>query len=548
MSPDMTQRFDAVVVGGGHNGLVAAHYLAVGGQRVAVLERRHVVGGPCSVNEFIPGYTAAFSNSPGSLEPKIVADMELERFGLSWVRPDPSMVQPFPDGRIFVAYRDKAKVVEELRTFSEHDATAYYEFFDWLLEFAHKLKVSLFEPPPSLAEIATRLRTAEDEEAFAKTMLGSVWDLLDEWLESDEVKAVIAILGVMHNWVGPRTPGTPYMLLQRPLSLASMSVSGQDDPRLQPLRGSTGLPQGGMGSITRAMQRSLESRGVLVRTNAAVRSIKVDRGRVSGVVLEGGEEIEAPLVMSNLNPKTTLLDMVPEGFLDEGIADRLRKLKMNGNAYKIVLALDGLPRFAAARTDEEARAYAGCQFRIAPSMDWMERAWDDAKRGHWSRTPMMWGLTPSVSDPTMAPPGHHIMSINIFHAPYHLADGRDWGTESDRFGNHCIDVLSDYIPNIKDIIVDHRFFSPVDLERELGLVESHITHGDMTPKRMFSMRPVSGMSDYRTPIRGLYLCGVGTWPGGNVSGLPGHNASHKALDDLARPRHEVELSIPSSRL
>ena len=181
-------------------------------------------------------------------------------------------------------------------------------------------------------------------------------------------------------------------------------------------------------------------------------------------------------------------------------------------------------------------------------MDWMERAWDDAKRGHWSRTPMMWGLTPSVSDPAMAPPGHNVMSINIFHAPYRLAEGLDWSVERDRFGNHCIEVLSDYIPNIKDLIIDHRFFSPVDLERELGLVESHITHGDMTPKRMFSMRPVSGLSDYRTPIAGLYLCGVGTWPGGNVSGIPGHNASHKALNDLARPREELELSIPASRL
>ena len=327
-----------------------------------------------------------------------------------------------------------------------------------------------------------------------------------------------------------------------------MNVSGKDDPRLQPLRGSTGLPMGGMGSITLSMRRSLEARGVVVRTEAPVKTIKVERGKATGVILESGEEIDAPLVLSNVNPKTTLLDMVPPGSLDERTAVRLRQLKMNGNTFKIVLALDGVPRFKAAKTEDEVRKYAACQFRIAPSMDWMERAWDDAKRGHWSRTPMMWGLTPSVSDPAMAPPGHNVMSINIFHAPYRLAEGLDWSVERDRFGNHCIEVLSDYIPNIKDLIIDHRFFSPVDLERELGLVESHITHGDMTPKRMFSMRPVSGLSDYRTPIAGLYLCGVGTWPGGNVSGIPGHNASHKALNDLARPREELELSIPASRL
>lgn len=543
----MTQRFDAIVVGGGHNGLVAAHYLASAGLKVAVFERREVVGGPASVNEFFPGYRGAFSNSPGSLEPKVVSDMELERHGLAWTRPDPSVVQPFPDGRAFVAWRDRGRVVEQLRGFSEHDATAYYEFFDWLLAFARTLKVSLFEPPPSLAEITSHLRRPEDEEAFAKIMFGSVWDLLDEWLESDEVKAVVAILGVMQNWAGPRTPGTPYMLLQRPLSLASMSAAGADDPRLQPMRGSTGLPKGGMGSITEAMRRSLEARGVVVRTSAPVVAIKVDDGRVKGVVLDGGEEVDAPLVISNLNPKTTLLDLVPDGSIPSEIADRLRRLKMNGNSFKMLLALDGLPRFAAAHNEDEVRQFAGCQFRIAPSMDWMERAWDDAKHGRWSRTPMMWGLTPSVSDPTMAPPGRHLMSVNIWHAPYRLAEG-DWETERERFGRHCIDVLSDYIPNIKDVIIDTRFYSPVDLERELGLVESHITHGDMLPGHMFALRPIAGMADYRTPIGGLYLCGVGMWPGGNVSGLPGHNASQAVLLDRARPRLEAELSVPTSRL
>ena len=543
----MTRRFDALVVGGGHNGLVAAHYLAAAGLAVAVFERRDVVGGPASINEFFPGYIGAFSNSPGSLEPKIVLDMELERFGLQWTRPDPSMVQPFPDGRVFAAWRDKARVIEELKSFSHHDSTAYYAFFDWLLQFAKTLKVSLFEPPPTLAEITAHLRRPEDEEAFAKIMFGSAWDLLDEWLESDEVKAVIAILAVMHNWAGPRTPGTPYMLLQRPLSLASMSVRGNDDPRLQPLRGSTGLPRGGMGAITAAMRRSLEARGVTVRTGAEVVAIKVDGGRATGIALEGGEEADATLVLSNLNPKTTLLDLVPDGAVDPAVSERLRKLKMNGNAFKMLLALDGLPRFKAARTDDEARLYSGCQFRIAPSMEWMECAWDDAKHGRWSRTPMMWGLTPSVADPSMAPPGRHIMSVNIWHAPYHLAAG-DWATERDRFGNHCIEVLADFIPNIKDLITDTRFFSPVDLERELGLVESHITHGDMLPGRMFAMRPIPGMSDYRTPIAGLYLCGVGTWPGGNVSGLPGHNASHAVLADLTNGGTRTELYAPTSRL
>lgn len=543
----MTQRFDAIVVGGGHNGLVAAHYLIEGGLKVAVLERREVVGGPASVNEFFPGYRGAFTNSPGSLEPMIVRDMRLGDFGLRWVKPDPSVVQPFPDGRAFVAWRDKAKVAEHIAEFSKHDATAYYAFFDWLSEFARTLHVSLFQPPPSLAELTSHLRTPADEEAFAKVMLGSVRDLLDEWLESEEVKAVVGILAVMHNWVGPSTPGTPYMLLQRPLSLASLSVSASDDPRLQPLRGSTGLPLGGMGSITAAMRRSIEARGAVVRTNAAVATIRISGGTATGVVLESGEEIEAPLVLSNVDPKTTLLKLLPAGSLDAEVERRLRNLKMNGNAFKVVLALDGLPRFAAAKSEEDAVRYAACQFRIAPSLDWMEEGWDDAKNGRWPRKPMMWGLTPSVSDPTMAPAGKHLMSVNVFSAPYRLK-GADWSSERERFGKHCIEVLSDFVPNLKSIINDVRYYSPVDLERELGLPESHITHGDMTPAHMFSLRPIPGWSDYRTPVKGLYLCGVGTWPGGNVSGIPGHNAGRKVLADLARPLAAAEASIPVSRL
>ncbi|MGH2383456.1 MAG: phytoene desaturase family protein [Candidatus Limnocylindria bacterium] len=527
----MPENYEAILVGGGHNGLVAAHYLARAGLKVIVLERRHVVGGPCSVLEYFPGYVGAFTNSPGSLEPKIVRDMELEHFGLRFTRPDPSMLQPFPDGRAFVAWRDKQTVVEELRSFSERDATAYYEVFEFFQALARTLKVSLFEPPPSLVELVARLKTPADEEAFAKVMLGSIKDILDERLASEEVKAVVAILAVMHNQVGPRTPGTPYMLLQRPLSLASMSVGAADDPRLQPLRGSTGLPKGGMGAITQAMQRSLEAQGVAVRTKAEVARILTVDGGVAGVALASGEEIRGQIVLSNLNPKTTLLGLIEADHIDPATRERVQSLVMRGSQFKVGLALDGLPRFAAAKTEDEVRRFAGCQFRIAPSMDYMERAWDDVKYGRWSEGPMMWGLTPSVEDPDLAPSGKHVMSINVYHAPYRLAEG-DWDTERDRFGKHCIDVLAQYVPNIKDIIIDARFWSPADIERELGLVEANITHGDMVPGRMFSLRPLPGWSQYRTPLRGLYLCGSGVWPGGLVSGIPGHNASHQVLRDL----------------
>jgi phytoene dehydrogenase-like protein len=527
----MDARYDAIVVGGGHNGLTAAGYLARAGLRVVVLERRAVVGGPCSVLEYFPGYRGAFSNSPGSFDPKIIRDLHLQDFGLEFVRPDPYVVHPFPDGRCFAAWRDRTRMVEHLRRFSAHDAAAYQELLDDLEAFAVRLGVSLFAPPPSLRELAGRLTTPGEEEMFGKLIFGSIQDLVDERFESDEVKAVLTILSLMSSMAGPKTPGTPLMLLHRPLALASRGMEEGYDPARLPLRGSTGLPKGGMGSITQAMSLSVKTAGGEVRTDAPVTKILVEGDHVVGVALTTGEELRTSVVLSNLNPKTTFLDLVEPDNLSGSFRDRVRQLPMAGNQFKLGLALEALPWFAAAHNEGEARGYAGCQFRIAPSVDYMERAWDDAKSGRWARTPMMWGLTPSVTDPSLAPPGKHLMSVNIYHAPYHLAEG-DWSLERDRFGRHCIDVLSEYIPNLKDIIVQYRVWSPKDLESELGLVEANITHGDMLPAHMFSMRPLPGWADYRTPIRGLYLCGVGTWPGGYVSGVPGHNAAHQVLHDL----------------
>jgi phytoene dehydrogenase-like protein len=483
------------------------------------------------VLEYFPGYRGAFSNSPGSLEPKILRDLRLAEFGLEFVRPDPYVVHPFLDGRCFAAWRDRDRMVDHLAGFSRRDAQGYQDLLDDLQAFAGRLGVSLFAPPPTLRTVMSHLETAQDEEMFSKVMFGSIKDLVDERLESDEVKAVLVMLSLMSSMAGPETAGTPLMLLQRPFALASRGREPGYDPAMLPLRGSTGLPKGGMGSITQAMQRSVEASGGEVRTQAPVRGVLVQDGRAAGAVLADGTEVRGRVVLSNLNPKTTLLELLEPQCLSAEFRDRVARLAMQGNQFKLGLALEGLPRFAAARTEEEALGYAGCQFRIAPSVDSMERAWDDAREGRWARTPMMWGLTPSVTDPQLAPPGKHLMSVNIYHAPYRLSES-DWSVERDRFGRHCIDVLSQYIPNLKDLIIDYRVWSPRDLETELGLVEANITHGDMMPQNMFAMRPMAGWSDYRTPVRGLYLCGVGTWPGGYVSGIPGHNAAHQVLADL----------------
>ncbi|MGE3147513.1 MAG: phytoene desaturase family protein [Pseudorhodoplanes sp.] len=525
-------QYDAIVVGAGHNGLVAAGYLSRAGLRVLVLERRPDVGGPCGRVEYFPGYFGAITNSPGSLEPKIVQDMELERFGLRFTRPDPLLITPFEDGRAFCAWRDKAKSVEELKKFSEHDSVAYYEFFEYLEWFARRLRISLFAPPPSFKTLVSRLETLEEEEAFSKIFFGSIRDMLDERLESEQVKSLIAALSCVSNFLGPSTPGTPYMMLQRPLSLASMQAVDPNDPRRQAMRGSTGLPIGGMGSITDSMRRSIEAYGAVVRTNADVVSVIVKNDAVCGVALAGGEEFYAPIVVSNLNPKLTLLKLLDPFPGDPALKKRIEKLKMRGSAFKVALALDGMPRFLAAQNDEHARLLAGCQFRYSPSIEYMDRAYDDAKYGAPSKRPIIWGLTPSANDPTVAPPGKHVMSINIFHAPRDLREG-NWTDLRETYGKQCIDQMCEFIPNLKDIITDVRYWSPQDFEEEYGLLESNITHGDMVPTKLFSFRPIAGMSDYRGPVAGLYMCGSGTFPGGFVTGLPGHNASHEVLKDLA---------------
>ena len=263
--------------------------------------------------------------------------------------------------------------------------------------------------------------------------------------------------------------------------------------------------------------------------------IFVRDGRVRGVVTADGEEIRADLVLSNVNPKTTLLHMLEPGHIDDTLSMRLGRLKMEGGAFKVAIALDGIPRFADAPDDLVAQ-YATCQFRIAPSVEYLEAAYDDFKNGRPSSGPKLLGLVPTLTDPRLAPPGRHLLSLNVWYAPYHLRNGDGWDAEKHVFAGRCIDRLAEYVPNLKDIIVDYRCFSPVDLEREFGLVEGHQLHGDMTPGHMFSLRPVAGLSNYRTPVAGLYLCGSGAWPGGFVSGIPGHNAAHQVLDDLRRGR------------
>lgn len=530
MEMTQTPEFDAVVVGAGHNGLTCAGYLACSGLKVLVLERRSAVGGLSTDYEFFPGYHASLPNSPGSLEPKVVADLELAKHGLEFVRPDPSLVVPFPDGRAMVAWRDPEATAREIAKFSERDVRGYGAMFEYLNAFAERLGISIFEPPPSLRELTARLETPADEEAFARVFLGSLKDLLDDWLESEELKSTIAAISVTSNLIGPYAPGSAALLMMRPLSMASSAADAGHDPRKQYLRGSTGLPVGGMGAVTRAMRRAVEARGSVVQVDAGVRAIVTEGKQVRGVELEDGSFIASEIVASNLHPRTTLLDLLDTGVLGDDLEGKMKSLPVRGSAFKMALALDGLPTFAAAPKGL-GQAYAGCQFRLAPGLDYMERAYDDAKYGRPSADPIILGLIPSVMDPAMAPAGKHIMSCNIWHAPVTLAQG-SWDTERDRFGNRCIDLIAEYMPDLRNRIIDTKFLSPADIEKEFGLRDANIMHVDMLPAHMFGLRPAPGWSAYRMSMPGLYLCGSGTWPGGTVSGVPGHNAAQAILSDL----------------
>jgi phytoene dehydrogenase-like protein len=530
--------FDVAIIGGGHNGLVCAGYLAGAGLKVVVVERRALMGGPAGKIEFFPGHFGIFPNSPGSLEPKIAGDLELERHGLRFIPQNPTLVHPLDDDRLFVAWRERERTAAQLDAFAPGEAARYDALFKYVQGFADRLGVSLFRPPPTLQELVRNLTTLADQEAFSRIFFGSVRDLFEEFMLAAETKAVLGPISTVGAMTAPATPGTAMNLLIRPLSLASVSAVGGYDPRRMPLRGSTGLPAGGMGAIVDAMAASARNRGVVLRTDADVARITIRGGAVRGVVTTSGEEIQAPIVVSAVNPRITVLDLIEDEPDWHELRAKMARRRMTGKAYKLVLALDALPRYAAAADDAEATLLAGAQFRIAPTLDYLEEAHTDMLLGRAPLKPVIWGLCTTATAPELAPTGRHILSLNIGNAPYHLREG-DWRVERDLLARRCIDLLARWMPDLPKTITDYRCFDPTQIEQELGLVEANITHGDMSPWNQFWMRPLPGLHDYRTPTRGLYLSGVGTWPGNYVSGIPGHNTAHAVLDDLRARRIEA---------
>lgn len=522
-----SKNFDVIIVGGGHNGLVAAGYLAKAGQSVAVLESRSVLGGPVGTYEFMPGYRTSFSNSPGSLDPKIVADLELTDFGLRFLRPNPTLVHHFPSGA-FIGWRDRKAVARQLDTFAPGEAERYQGLLEELEALARKLGISVYEPAPDLDRARQNL-DGDERDLFDAVFYGSLRGLLDARLRSTEARALLAMVALNTTLAHPSEPGTAVGMMMRPLSMASTPPADENDLRQSALRGSTGLPVGGMGAFIDALERFCLSKSVRIERNTTVAEI-CRSGHGLKAITATGDEYTASRLVSAINPQTTF-SLIDDVAIPEQMRTEIDDLPMTGSACKMVFALDGLPNYAGLPKGLSNQDAASTQLRICPSIDYMESQIEAVRQNRIVDAPLVWGLIPTLTSPGMAPEGRHMLSANVWHAPYQLAEG-DWTTRKDEFAKNTLSALSDLMPDLQDRIVDMRIMTPPEIEAELGLVRSHITHGDMTGPYLFGPRPHSQANDYRTPLPGLYLSGSGTWPGGYVTGLPGMNASQAVLEDI----------------
>ena len=524
----MAEPFDAIIIGGGHNGLVAAAYLAGAGRRVVVLEARELAGGCAVTEEIWPGYRVSTASYLSSLmQEKVVRDLRLEQFGYRVDAKDPAFFSPFPDGRHLFMWQDRARTLTEIAKFSRRDAEAYPRYEDHLEKLARVAESLLLTTPPDFPprglgdyidylKLAGRLRGLSRAElvGLVKVFTQSAADFLDEWFESPELKVTLATDGVIGANGGPRSPGTAYILLHHCMG----GVGGH--------RGLWGFVRGGMGAVSEAIAASARSRGAVIRTGTPVEKILVRDGRVRGVALGGGEEIAGHVIASNLDPKRTFLRLIDAGDLDVEFLDGIRKFRSEGTSLKMNLALSGLPEFAAwpGAPGPQHRA----TMHICPSIEYVERAWDDAKYGRPSQAPLIEMTIPTMYDASLAPAGRHIMGIFLQYAPYTLKES-NWDAEREPYAERVLDAIEEYCPNIRRIVVERQTLTPLDLERRFGLTGGNIFHGEMSLDQMFVMRPLAGWARYRTPIQGLYLCGSGAHPGGGVMGAAGHNAAREIL-------------------
>jgi phytoene dehydrogenase-like protein len=533
------EKRDVIIVGGGHNGLVCAAYLAGAGLRVTVLERRAVVGGAAVTEEFHPGFrNSVASYTVSLLNPKVIRDLELPAHGLRVVERRLANFLPTADGRYLAIGADRTRA--EVGKFSTADAERLDGYGERLEAIADVLRAVVLETPPNVVEgnwraalpellrarrLGARLTRLDMDlrRELLKLFATSAGEYLEGWFESDPIKAVYGFDGIVGHYASPYSPGSAYVLLHHCFG----EVNGK--------KGAWGHALGGMGAITQAMARSAAARGAEIRVGSAVSEVIIEKGRAVGVVTEGGQALRAAAVVSNLNPRLLYLKLIDAAALPKEFRDRMAQWRCGSGTFRMNVALAELPDFTCA----PGRALADhhtAGIILAPSLGYMEQAYFDARTHGWSRQPIVEMVIPSTLDDSLAPPGAHVASLFCQHVAPQLPNGESWDAHRERVADLMIETVTRYAPNFKGAVLGRQIMSPLDLERTFGLVGGDIFHGTLQLDQMLSARPMLGYGNYRGPLPGLYMCGAGTHPGGGVTGAPGHNAAHEILSDFRRRR------------
>ncbi len=528
----MATSYDCIIIGGGHNGLVCAAYLAKAGRKVLVLESRHVLGGAAVTEEIYPGFKYSVCSYVVSLlRPQLIRDLELPRHGLE-ILPLECSFTPQLEGRGLVRWPDVEKTRREIAAFAPEDAEIYPYFSKAMMQMARAVKPIIDIEPPDptsfsptqlgqLMSLGKRFRGMGQEGLvrLVKMMTMSAVDFLSEWFTSEQLMAPMSCSGIIGTYLGVRSPGTAYVLLHH--------YMGEIDGAFR----AWGFSKGGTGQISLAIASAARGYGAEIRTEARVAQLLLKGGEARGVVLQDGSELHARCVVSSVDPHLTFLKLVGADQLPGEFVDAVRRYRMRGSSGKVNLALDRLPVFTCRPGDG---LHLKGDIAIAPNLTYLERAYDDAKYGAYSRRPYLNVVIPSLTDPSVAPPGKHVMSIFVQYAPYHLKEGPEaWPDQREAFGDTVVDTLAEYCPGLKESILHRQVLTPWDLEKEFGLTEGNIFHGELSLEQLFFLRPVPGWARYRTPIRKLWMCGSGTHPGGGVMGAPGMLAAQRMLKERA---------------
>jgi phytoene dehydrogenase-like protein len=524
---------DVIVVGGGHNGLACAAYMARGGLDVLVLERRHVLGGAAVTEEPWPGYKISSASYVVSLmPPQIVSDLELKRFGYEVTVLDPDYYVPYEDGTSLTLWGDVRRSAEEIAKFNKRDADAYLEFDRYFARLGKLMRDMLYVIPPNLSlrdiagwiKLAGRFRrwSGRDIADVVRLFTLSGADFLEEWFEDDRVKGALATQSIIGAWCGPMSPGSAYVLMHHWIG----EVDGHD--------GAWGWVHGGMGAVSNCIADSARASGVEVRSEAPVTRIVVENGKARGVELSDGTVLRADRVVSNAHPTTTYLDLVGEVHLPEQVVEDIKRYRTRSGSVKVNLALGELPKPRGWEGPVPGDPHTGIM-SISPSIEYLERAWDDAKYGGISAHPYIEAVFPTVFEPGVAPDGKHVALCFTQFGPFDPVDG-GWETQTELYGRNVIQTLGRHAPNLPDAVEHVEVLPPPEIEKRFGLLGGNIFQGEMAPDQLFSLRPIPGYADYRTPIQGLYLCGSGTHPGGGVMAVPGKNAATVIGRDVKRDR------------